>query len=317
MNTIIQYLDSIFAPLEQTAQTQEIRTRIQNSMIEKYEDLIAEGMNDHEALGKVISEFGNIEDLIQEYQLQTQTDSSNPPLPELQQNQLNQYFHEKSQSIFYTSLGSSLMVFAVAGFMLLQSVFGSDNDVINLTGTALIIAAILPTVVCFYLADQKKKKFQWIEQGQFTLSSKIRQKLLVMQEAFKKNHSIANIIALSFILLPIIPIMIVSEMDVAENFMNLTVAVLLIGIGLAVLIFTYYSGQEDVYLILLNQDQAMDDEPTSVTEKIIEDIYWPIIILIYLIWSFLRGAWGYSWLIFVAAAILEDVIVAIFSLKKK
>ncbi|MDZ7835998.1 MAG: hypothetical protein U5K84_12415 [Alkalibacterium sp.] len=41
---------------------------------------------------------------------------------------------------------------------------------------------------------------------------------------------------------------------------------------------------------------------------IIDEIYWPIIVVIYLAFSFWQGAWAWSWIIFVLGGALESTI---------
>jgi hypothetical protein len=48
------------------------------------------------------------------------------------------------------------------------------------------------------------------------------------------------------------------------------------------------------------------------TKHLLERVYWPIVVMIYLGWSFLSGAWGMSWMIFVMAGIFYSVLEAIF-----
>lgn len=45
---------------------------------------------------------------------------------------------------------------------------------------------------------------------------------------------------------------------------------------------------------------------------LLERVYWPIVVMIYLSWSFLTHSWGYSWLIFVLAGIFYSVLEALF-----
>ena len=66
MDTINTYLDNIFATLPKTEAVLRARTELQASMEEKYQALKDEGKSENEAVGSVISEFGNIDELIAE-----------------------------------------------------------------------------------------------------------------------------------------------------------------------------------------------------------------------------------------------------------
>lgn len=47
----------------------------------------------------------------------------------------------------------------------------------------------------------------------------------------------------------------------------------------------------------------------------ISSVLWPLIVVIYLAFSFLSGAWGISWIIFIIGAFIEGVIKLIFEIK--
>lgn len=66
MEHIKNYLDAMFASLPQTPEAAAMKQGILENMEEKYQSLLREGKNEHEALGLVISQFGSIEELKKE-----------------------------------------------------------------------------------------------------------------------------------------------------------------------------------------------------------------------------------------------------------
>ncbi|MBR5969887.1 MAG: DUF4097 family beta strand repeat protein [Lachnospiraceae bacterium] len=63
METLKVYLDNMFMNLPQEPKVLRAKDELLAMMTEKYEELRAEGKNDHEALGMVIMEFGSMEEL--------------------------------------------------------------------------------------------------------------------------------------------------------------------------------------------------------------------------------------------------------------
>ena len=63
MDTIKNYLESMFRGLPQTAKVLKAKKELGQMMEDKYSELIKEGKSDNEAIGTVISEFGNLEEL--------------------------------------------------------------------------------------------------------------------------------------------------------------------------------------------------------------------------------------------------------------
>lgn len=66
MDTIAAYLNNMFASLPRTEQTYNLKQDLLANMEEKYHELKKEGKSENEAVGIVISEFGNIDELIEE-----------------------------------------------------------------------------------------------------------------------------------------------------------------------------------------------------------------------------------------------------------
>lgn len=66
MKVIREYLETLFMNLPQTAAVQKAKEDLTAIMEDHYHELLAEGKNEHEAIGTVISEFGSIDELLQE-----------------------------------------------------------------------------------------------------------------------------------------------------------------------------------------------------------------------------------------------------------
>ena len=66
MEIILNYLDSMFTQLPDTEEVRKGKREMASMMEDKYVELKAEGKSENEAIGIVISEFGNMEELIRE-----------------------------------------------------------------------------------------------------------------------------------------------------------------------------------------------------------------------------------------------------------
>lgn len=63
MDAINDYLDNIFSSLPDTPEVRKARVELLQMMEDKYTELVSEGMSTNEAVGMVISEFGNMSEL--------------------------------------------------------------------------------------------------------------------------------------------------------------------------------------------------------------------------------------------------------------
>ena len=77
MDTILGYLESMFATLPDTPELLRAKRELGQMMEDKYSELIAKGVSENEAIGTVISEFGNLDEVAQALGIE---DAINSPL---------------------------------------------------------------------------------------------------------------------------------------------------------------------------------------------------------------------------------------------
>ena len=74
METIKNYLESMFRNLPNTSEVLKAKAELLQMMEDKYNELIAEGVNENTAVGTVISEFGNLDELAESLGLEKEVD---------------------------------------------------------------------------------------------------------------------------------------------------------------------------------------------------------------------------------------------------
>lgn len=70
METIRQYLDNMFYGIVLTQRVRQAKERLLEMMEDKYQALISQGYKENEAVGQVISEFGNLQEIAGELDIQ-------------------------------------------------------------------------------------------------------------------------------------------------------------------------------------------------------------------------------------------------------
>ncbi len=79
METILSYLNNMFANLPSTPEVRRAREELQQMMEDKYHELRNNGKSDNEAVGQVIAEFGNLEELGDQLGIGSQVSASMDP----------------------------------------------------------------------------------------------------------------------------------------------------------------------------------------------------------------------------------------------
>ena len=103
--------------------------------------------------------------------------------------------------------------------------------------------------------------------------------------------------------------------------MGFSAALIFVFVGIGVLMIVSVSQRTDAYNKLLNlnasgtvgstyRGSGEDDDVyyENNTVGAVMSVYWPTITCIYLIWSFLTFRWGFTWIIWPVAAIVETLI---------
>lgn len=117
MDTIMGYLNNMFTSLPRTEQTYKLKQDLLASMEEKYYELKKEGKSENEAVGIVISEFGNIDELIDE--LGITMGGEDTLLPVLAPEDTWGYLVAKKTSGFMVGIGVMLCIIGPALLILL------------------------------------------------------------------------------------------------------------------------------------------------------------------------------------------------------
>lgn len=60
---IREYIETIFSSLPQSREKEQLKEQLILDNEEKYENLVAQGLSSEEALGRVLSEFGSVDDI--------------------------------------------------------------------------------------------------------------------------------------------------------------------------------------------------------------------------------------------------------------
>ncbi len=72
MKNIEEYVELMFKELPKTKKVDDIKNNIISTMEEKYNDLVIDGKTEQEALNIVFSQFGDIEELKREFELESE-----------------------------------------------------------------------------------------------------------------------------------------------------------------------------------------------------------------------------------------------------
>ena len=119
METIKNYLEAMFAGMPNTAEVRKAKAELLQMMEDKYSELIAEGKTENTAIGTVISEFGNLDELAEDLNLtkeveETKTRESEAPRRNITIDDATAFFENRGKKATMLALGVMMCIISVA-----------------------------------------------------------------------------------------------------------------------------------------------------------------------------------------------------------
>ncbi len=321
MKTILGYLDNMFMNLPHTQEIKRAKEELATMMEDKYNELIADGKKENEAVGIVISEFGNLQELAVELGLgeivDKQTNSS--PVKTVSMEEVDEYITLSEQTSKKIAIGVMLCIYSPIVLILLFSLqeykmLVSEN-IATSVGISVLLIMLVAAISIFILSGVKMEKFEYLKTQTIAIDSYVDNYLKKREEDKKFGDTVLTIIAIALCILGVIPLIVVGTIFENNEFLEgITLISLLLIVGVAVYLFIV-AGTSQECIKTLRQVEDFSKEGKK-TNKIIDRIsgpYWILTTLIYLSWSFITMEWGYTWIVWPISGILFGLISAILS----
>jgi len=329
METIIMYLNNMFASLPRNEQTLRLKQNILSNMEEKYYELKNEGKSENEAVGIVISEFGNIDELVSELGIGSEPAGNTEPLPLLTEEEAESFMVAKRRSGLLIGLGVALCMTGVAQLILITTLAGEgilgksfSEDTGGLIGVIMMFLLLVPAIGMFIYSGRKMEQFSYLESGvelPYHLKAPIRQK----QAAFASTYTLSLIMGVCLCVLSPVAIFAGAAFD-SDSYSAYGVVVLLLMIALAVFLFVYYGSIRDSYNMLAGTEEFATTrekrKSNKEEEKVIgavAAIVWPLATCIFLVGGLVFQQWQIIWIVFPITGILFGMFSAAYNILKE
>jgi len=328
MEALRLYLDSVFAAAPNTEEVRRVKAELLDNMEEKYHELKSSGVSENEAIGAVISDFGNVDELFVELGITATTSSfepvsaaSTPAYPTLSSTQIDTFIDTYKRSGRGIGLGVLLIILGVVQMVLLFATVDGDLGALPV---ALLFLFVTPAVGLIIHSSMKLSNFEDIDEGRFRLDAGVRSRLKVTADELRNVDSRKVIVAVSTILTAVMLLVLASSIEQTIAiafpipFSLIAVAMLLLAAGTAASILITHFMERGAYDKLLQRgDYAPENREREALIGAIAGLYWPLAVAIYLAWSFAFDAWDISWIIWPVAGILFGGLAAFTSEIKK
>ena len=316
METIKNYLESMFRGIPLTDKIMRAKSELLQMMEDKYTELIRSGKTENEAVGEVIQNFGNLEELANDLgitDILSKSKYSDINRRKLSFDEVTEYIAAKKKTLFMKASGIFLFINCVI-FPIIADAFNFNET----AGVVLMFVSVAVGVVLVGLAHSLMEQWRFITKEPCSIDSVAMDYLKNKNREFTPSYSVLHSVGILLCVLCFIPAAIFSE--IGGNVMDeLGGAFLFVFVGAGVFMIVYAKSLRKTYSQLIGINDQIDftevkyDYSTSKNPGFgnFMKIYWLLVTCFYLSTSFLTFAWHMTWIIWPIAAVVNIILKAI------
>ena len=323
METIKNYLDSMFSSLPDTLEVRRAREELYQMMEDKYYELKAEGKSENEAIGIVITEFGNLDEIKEELGISENQED----IPITQEKgkyvslaQAKEYLEMIKKYSVSIALGVMLCIFSPVTLIFLGEMSEINiisENIAGFFGIMTLFAFIIVAVGIFIYTGNQMGDYEYLKKEVLRLDPGTENYIREEKRKNKASYSMGIMIGVLLCIFSVIPLLGCSFlMEDNEFAMIVCVCFLFMVAGLGVLILVITGMRMESYHVLLQEEEFRKDRKGKELDTI-ATVYWCLVTAVYLGWSFWTYRWGFTWIIWPVAGVLYGAVAAIYSAVRK
>ena len=319
MNTIRNYLDNMFLGLPQTEDVSRAKKELLAMMEDKYNELKNEGKTENEAIGIVISEFGNLDELGDTLGIK-QVIENKTDIYMVTYEEAKDYIEDSRATSPKTALGVLLCI--ISPVMLLFLIGLRELNFLNVK-EELLVAAGLVVLIClvatgvsyFIRFSSKLEKYDHLKSILFELDYESEQMVRKIQKQDEQSYKSAVSISVVCYILSALPVIVTPLVSQVEGLSVISVVVTLIIVALSTYNIISKSGSYEACKVLLQQGDYSVKNKSNKTFQTVSKVYWFVIVAIYLGYSFITNNWAMSWIIWPVSGVLFGAVKVILGVR--
>lgn len=324
METIRNYLESMFLNLPNTPEVYKAKNELWQMMEDKYTELKAEGKSENEAIGIVISEFGNLDELAQDLGIASFVHNpQTPPMGRpLSLADVKAYLKDYAKHAYRIALGVMLCILSVCGPIFSDAVAESflfSSDMLDAIGVTAMFVLIAIGVGLFIYSGVQINRWNYLKSEPIVTDFATTEYIHHEMERYKPSYALLLTIGIVLCIICAVPAIVMDALLSSSIFWsNTSGAFVMIFIAFGVFFIVMASIRFGSYKTLLRLNNSttvggnyvpnQQMEYKNPTMRAIMSVYWPTVTCLYLCWSFLTFDWHITWIIWPIAAIIHSLI---------
>lgn len=172
-------------------------------------------------------------------------------------------------------------------------------------GVTVLLLMVAAAVAVFITSDLKMRRFSHIKNGNFELEYGASGIAKEKKKAFENRFVAAIVVGVVLCIVCVVPLIIAGLSNASASVCIILTGLLFLLVAIAVYLFITAGMIKSSFDQLLREGEynIAEREHNKKSEKL-AGIYWPIVIAVYLAWSFLTNDWHITWLVWPVAAMV-------------
>lgn len=311
MKTIRDYLDSLFLNVPTTPETKKAKEDLAAIMEDHYHELIEQGKSEHEAIGAVISEFGSIDELLQELQVAQSEDTAEEAwLDAITIDEAFDFWGKIRRFAFSLSLGIALCIASLGIFLFFANEIDSGLGLLVMFMFVALGVGFIITSGLNYSASKRKLNDRPFDQ-------EVKQEARKQLEDYEKSFRFGLVLGISACILSVTPFFLMEAILYIPSGLALGLFFAAVALGVFFIVYvsnirTGFAKMADGVYFISNEDEPGPRAAQHIygesagKVRFFNTVYWPVILVVYFLWSFSTGSWAYSWVIFILGGVFQD-----------
>ncbi len=240
-----------------------------------------------------------------------------PAVMQIDMEAANEYLDVRRAASFRIAIATFLCILSPIALFVLGTAaeMGSiplSETLAGVIGLAVLFAFVLCAVPIFIYCGFKNAPYEFLEKDvPFELTYGVKGLVETRRAAFAKCYMTCNIIAACICIFSPVPL-VLSAFFENELLCVAMLAVTMIVAGIGVSIFIVVGVRNASFLKLLGEGEfSKREKKRNTVAESVGGAYWGVVVLIYLVWSFLSNDWHVTWLTFLVGGVLFPIVVGL------
>jgi hypothetical protein len=315
----------MFAQLPNTPEVWNAKNELSQMMEDKYNELREMGKSDNEAVGIVISEFGNLDELAESLGISKFMGQQVQPGRIFESGEAAKYIAEKSKGSLICGIGVLCFIICAVGPILgetLEEISGGKLGGGPLGVVSMFVLIAIGVGLCI-VSGSIDKKWSYLKNGEYRIDQQTAEEVGRQRDNYRMTHSRRLALGVGLCVLCCVPVIVMTYSSNSDVRGSLGAVAIFLMVGCGVMLIVASSGRMKAFETVLGLNDRstiagsyapaqQEKKYNSVTVTALMSVFWPTVTSVYLIYSFLTFRWWMSWVIWPIAAIIQGVVNACF-----